>query len=270
LRSCRLSKDLTIRIVGTRYLRFDRKIDGYARLSPSILREFLTYSIIGLSSDPESLNNRSKELISHIEKTSRAKSELAFNFVSSITNTMGDDILIKEKTCFIIAGDIVFNMAHDVPRPERSTGKLVRGSDIDIVVIVDDLLPDKLMKRLDDEIFREKRNLLINPYIREEIDYIVKRFARVKEQVKFDTFKHMVACKILSEGTFLYGSEKIFNRAKTLLREHGIIEKISNLEARANAFRDKAEEYLTHEALGKIKEEDLYLFYPTEESEEFE
>ncbi|MDB9823285.1 hypothetical protein OAC89_06270 [Deltaproteobacteria bacterium] len=270
LRSCRLSKELTIRIVGTRYLRFDRKIEGYARLSPSILREFLTYSIIGLSSDPEPLDGRADTLLSHIEEISRAKSELAFNLVSSISNSIGNDTLIKEQTCFILAGDIVFNMAHDVPRPERSTGKLVKGSDMDIVVIVDDRFPDKLMKRLDEEIFREKCSLLLNPYIKEEIDYIVKKLARVREQVKFDNFKYMVACKILLEGTFLYGSDNIFHTVKTLLREHGVIKKISDLEARARAFRDKAEEYLTREALHKIKKESLHLFYPTEESEEFE
>ena len=29
-------------------------------------------------------------------------------------------------------------MAHDVPRPERSTGELVKGSDIDLVVVLED------------------------------------------------------------------------------------------------------------------------------------
>jgi len=36
-------------------------------------------------------------------------------------------------------------MAHDAPRPERSTGKLVKGSDMDLVVVVDDLFPKELM-----------------------------------------------------------------------------------------------------------------------------
>ena len=76
--------------------------------------------------------------------------------------------------------------------------------------IVDDLFPKKLMNRLDDAIYQEKYRLLITPHFREEIDYVVKRLGRVREQVRFNTFKHMVACKILQEGTFLYGSEKIF------------------------------------------------------------
>ena len=48
-RICKLSKTLAIRTVGTRYLRLDRRIEDFARISPSILREFLTYSVVGLS-----------------------------------------------------------------------------------------------------------------------------------------------------------------------------------------------------------------------------
>ena len=41
-KACTQSSRLTVRRVGRRYLRIDRKVGGYARLSPSILREFLT------------------------------------------------------------------------------------------------------------------------------------------------------------------------------------------------------------------------------------
>jgi hypothetical protein len=45
------------------------------------------------------------------------------------------------------------------------------------------------------------------PHVREEIDYVVKDLDRVREQMRFDTFKRMVACKILQEGIFLYGGK---------------------------------------------------------------
>ncbi|MFC1864115.1 hypothetical protein ACFL1Z_09225, partial [Thermodesulfobacteriota bacterium] len=183
---------------------------------------------------------------------------------------IGDGIPIKEQVCFIIAGDIVFNMAHDIPRPERSTGKLVKGSDMDLVVVLDNRLPKELMKRLDDEIYKEKYNYLISPYLREEIDYIVKYVDRVKEQVEFKTFKHMVACKILQEGTLLFGSEEIFHRLKTMLKDHGVLDKLAEMEENARLFRKKAQEYLLKEDPAKIKAESLNQFYPTEESEEFE
>jgi len=161
-------------------------------------------------------------------------------------------------------------MAHDVPRPERSTGKLVKGSDIDLVVIADDQTPDDLMKRLDDAIYQEKYRLLISPHVKEEIDYIVKKVVRVKEQIRFETFKHMVACKILHEGTLLHGSEDLFRDVKAMLLQTGVVDKINALEKRAKIFRRDAEEYLLREAPKKIRDETLFLFHPAEESEEFE
>jgi hypothetical protein len=267
---CKGSKNLAIRAVGTRYLRLDRRVEGFARLSPSIWREFLTYSVVGISGDPNPLESRAMELTSHIEAVSRAKLKLAYHVVSGLTGQIESLFLLEHRLCFIIAGDIVYNMAHDVPRPERSTGKLVKGSDIDLIVIADDQTPDDLMKRLDDAIYQEKYRLLISPHVKEEVDYIVKKVVRVKEQIRFETFKHMVACKILNEGTLLHGSEDLFRDVKAMLLQTGVAEKINDLEKRAKIFRRDAEEYLLREAPEKIRDETLFLFHPSEESEEFE
>ena len=269
-RTCKLSKSLNIRTVGMRYLRLDRRIEGFARLSPSILREYLTYSVIGRAKDESALFQKANEVASHIEEVSRAKSEVVYSVVSSLVGKLESELPIQNQVCFIIAGDIVYNMAHDVPRPERSTGKLVKGSDMDLVVVVDDQFPKASMERMDEAIYKEKYRLLITPHLREEIDYIVKNLERVREQVRFDTFKHMVACKLLQEGTLLYGSEEVFHTLKTMLRDHGVTQKLKELESKARIFRKEAEEYLLTEDLRKIREESLNLFYPTEESEEFE
>jgi len=269
-RICKLSEDLLVRTIGTRYLRLDRRVENFARLSPSILREFLTYSAVGIPGDTNSLELRAQELISHIEKMSGAKLELAYRVVSGLVSNLESEWNQDLQVCYIIAGDIVYNMAHDVPRPERSTGKLVNGSDIDMVVIVDDRTPEDLLRRLDDAIYKEKYRILIAPRLREEIDYIVKKLGRVRDQVRFDTFRHMVACKILQEGTFLYGSEDMFSTIKAMLREHGVTEKLNHLERRAKVFRREAEAYLLRNDPDEIKEDALCLFYPTEESEEFE
>ena len=269
-RTCKLSRKLAVRTIGTHYLRLDRNVPGFARISPSILREFLTFSLIGLRQDPDRLEQKAREQISHIEAISRAKINLAYRIASSVVSRFETEYALNNQISFIIAGDIVYNMAHDVPRPERSTGKMVTGSDMDLVVIVDDALQQDLMKKLDDHIYTEKIRLLMAPHLKEEIDYIVKRLARVREQVRFKTFKHMVACKILYEGTFLYGSEKIFSSVKAMLRESDAFEKIKVLEKKAARFRREAEEYLLHEAPQRIPPDKRYLFYPTEESEEFE
>lgn len=269
-RTCRLSENLEILTIGTRYLRLDRNAENFARLSPSILREFLTFSVIGIRGESNLSVQRARSLSAHIEEVSRAKLDLAYQIASGFGSRIESEWALYNEVCFIIGGDIVYSMAHDVPRPERSTGKLVTGSDLDIVVIVDDEFPDDLMKKLDDSIYQEKLRLLITPHLKEEIDYIVKKLSRVRDQVCFDTFKRMVACKILHEGTLLYGSEFLFTTVKKMLRDHGVIEKIKNLEQLAKVYRQDAEEYLLYEDPKKIKEERSCLFYPTEESEEFE
>ncbi len=269
-RACRRSTQIAIQTIGCRYLRLDSKIEGFARLSPSILREFLTYSIIGLTWEQNSLIRKANEVASHIKEVSKAKLELARNVFSTVLSRLENEALIKEQACILIAGDIVYDMAHDAPRPERSTGKLVKGSDMDLVVVVDDLFPKELMERMDETIYREKQRVLITPHLREEMDYVVKDLARVREQMEFDTFKRMVACKILQESTLLFGNQDLFKTIKSMLQEQGIAKRLMRMEDQAAIFRRDAETTLLREDPEKIKNDYLYLFYPTEESEEFE
>ena len=269
-RTCLLSNAVAMGRVGTRYLRLDRRVPGFSRLSPSIFREFLTYCVLGRKEEENAVQEKRRVVQTHIEEVSRAKLDLAYRTMCSLASHLASEISIDEHACFIIAGDIVHAMAHDVPRPERSTGKLVNGSDMDIVVVVPDDFPESTMTRLDDAIFREKHRLLITPHVREEIDYVLKRTARVRKQLKFDTFRHKLACKIMQEGAFLCGSEELFHEIKVLLRESGVAGELEVMERQARVFRKEAEHYLLHEDTKRILEESLSLFYPADESEEFE
>jgi hypothetical protein len=173
-----------------------------------------------------------------------------------------------EHVCFVIAGDITYDMAHTVPRPEKSTGQMVRGSDLDIVVVTDDSFPSEALKALDAAIYRKKYFLLVHPDYREEIDYLVKRLSRVREQLKFDTFEAMVACKILWEGQHLYGSARVFEQIKALVEENRIAAKLAELEAQAVKNRSQAEARLLDPATRISDSEALHLFYTREEGEE--
>ena len=269
-RTCMSTPRLLIRTVGNRYLRLDRRIEGYSRLSPSILREFLTYSVVSAPKDVIPLTLKANEIASHTEKVSREKWDLASSMVSSLASRFENEFPILEHVTFILAGDIAYGMAHDVPRPERSTGKMVRGSDLDIVIVVDDRCPDWLVTRLDETIYQEKWRILVTPHLKEEIDYVVKDLNRIREQLRFDTFERMVACKILYEGRFLQGNEDLFFTMKGLLKEHGIEQQLEGMEERARQFRKRAETLLLEGRPQEIKEKHLDLFYPSEESEEFE
>jgi len=268
-KTCMLSPRLAMRQVGRRYLRLDTKVEGYARLSPSILREFLTYTVVGLAGGDAALARRAVDIEVHVRDVSRRKLELADQVVADVVAKAagaGADMPF----CIVVAGDVVYDMAHDVPRPERSTGTLVQGSDLDLVVLVDDDAPDELVTRLDRAMYEKKLQYLSSPAFREEIDYVVKRFGRLREQTELGSFKAMVACKIFDEAVLLFGSEELFAAGKALLRERGVTDWLRALEQAAIRQREQAQEHLLATEERDLHGANLLLFYTDLESDEFE
>ncbi|OQA25370.1 MAG: hypothetical protein BWY59_01805 [Verrucomicrobia bacterium ADurb.Bin345] len=267
-RTCRQSSRLHTEIVGRRYLRLDRAVEGYARLSPSIRREFLTYTILGVHAQAAQVADAARKLQVDIERISAAKCALAESAMRECVEEMPDGRAVFEHACFIIAGDVTYGMGHDVPRPERSTGQMVRGSDLDVIVVVSDEMPATLVERLDDAILKKKHYFLVHPDLREEVDYIIKPLARVREQLLFDTFEHMVACKILDEGRFLLGSSSVFKTVKRLVAEHGVSERIAEMNASAASNREQAERALLGLPESESAGSFVDLFYTREEGDE--
>jgi len=266
--TCRKSGDLLFECVGRRFLRLDRVVRGYARLSPSIRREFLTYTLLGLPGQCQQLEKRAAALRREIREISEAKLALAKASMQAAIDSIPEADLVNQKACFIIAGDITYNMSHTVPRPEKSTGEMVRGSDLDIVAVTEDDLSEEAFKALDRAIYKKKHFLLTHPDYREEIDYLIKDLARVREQLNFDSFEHMVASKILDEGRLLCGNAAVFQRVKDLVAEYGVPEKLRGLEGQATADRATAEERLLELGPGVSQDQAHHLFYTREESEE--
>jgi hypothetical protein len=270
-KACMLSERIEVLRVGRRYLRLDQKVEGYARLSPSILREFLTYSVVGLRDDQDALETRSAELAGRIKDISAGKLKLAQRIIGEIgARVLEAEDGREERFCILMAGDIVYEMAHDAPRPERSTGRMVRGSDLDLVVIVRDGAEPGLTEQLDEAIYQCKHRHLTHPTYREEIDYVIKPFSRMVEQAAFDGFKSMVSCKILEEAVLLYGSVELYDAAKALLVERGITSRLAEMEGEAIRARDQAEQRLLGGHEDGLADAELYLFYTSEESDEFE
>ncbi len=266
-RSCVKSEELISRISGKRYLRLDKNVDGYARLSPSIMREFLTYTIIGLKKDAAQIDRMSLTLGKKIERISKEKYSLAKNTIRRLVEDRPDAQKLLENACFIIAGDIVYNMAHEDPRPESSTEEMIKGSDLDIVIVTDNLSAD-VVKELDKAIYQQKYYLMKTPPYNEEIDYVIKDMAKVEDQLHFDSFEHKVAAKLLHEGKFLYGSMNIFEAIKKMLAEEAIPDKLASLEIEAVKDREQAIISLSNSAGGILEEGDSKLFYTREEIEE--
>ena len=266
-RACNKSGKIITEITGRKYLRLDRHIQGYARLSPSILREFLTYTVAGLYADIEKIRLKAKDLSRAAEKISREKFSLSEEIISGIVRSQKNHEEIEKKTVFIIAGDIVYDMAHRELRPESSTSEMVNGSDLDIIIVTEGLSKD-MIKKLDSLIYHKKYYLLKMPAYREELDYIIKDMDRVEQQSEFNCFEFMVASKILHEGELLFGSGCLFNKIKKILIEKEIPQKLEDLENTAIAAREKARTHLLNKTGPFPSDEYKNLFHTTEETEE--
>jgi hypothetical protein len=264
--TCRKTPSMQLKTASRRFLRLDRNVQGYARLSPSIRREFLTYTFVGLNSQTDALISKVEALSRETSQISRAKLDIARESVTSVVAALHDRDIILEKACFVIAGDVVYDMSHIVPRPEKSTGEMVQGSDLDIIVVVEDDLDSAIIGSLDNAIHKRKHLLLVND--REEIDYLIKSISRVREQLKFDIFSSMVACKILDEGQFLYGNPAVFHSVKNLIAEHKIPERLKELERQAIAGRQTAETQLIEDSAQRDQSECYNLFYTKAEEDE--
>ena len=265
--ACNRNAQIVTKIIGRRYLRLDRQVDEYARLSPSIMREFHGYTVIGTANQEREILLRAALLQKEIGAISKKKFALAQATFMRLTDAQPEFAVIKKDACFMIAGDVVYGMSHAEPRPEASTGELVRGSDLDVIIVFEDL-PEEVVQSLDAVIHREKHKLLVNPACREEIDYIVKDSFTVQQQLQSQDFKAMVAAKILNEAQFLYGSQDLYNKLKRMLVRQGIPGKMRYLENKAQRDRENAEVYLLNMQGGLSEAEAMKLFYTAEEKEE--
>lgn len=260
---------IVLRPTGRRYMRLDTAVDGYARLSPSIRREFLTYTLAGLETQRPALEARAAELERDATAISREKLDLARESVCMALAGLPDEPIFLRNAVFMIAGDVTYRMAHRVPRPEKSSGQMVRGSDLDVIIVTTDTLPESAARSLDDAIYRQKHYLLTHPDYREEIDYVLKPLAKVRQQLAFDRFEHMVACKILCECQLLYGSPFLFDETMRLVDASGVRARLAALQAAAETFRENAEHVLLDPvATAASGENPLDLFFTREEGDE--
>ena len=265
---CRRQSGVVMQHAGCRYLRLDKKVEGYARLSPSIRREFLTYTIIGTNQQMKAIAGRCLTLQQEAMRVSQYKREFMRDVIQRVIESNPNRERLQAHLCCMIAGDVTYGMAHTVERPEPSTGRLVRGSDLDVVIVSDEHLTPTEHQLLDEALYREKWNMLVLPQIREEIDYIIKDIAKVTVQLQFDSFRHMVACKILHESEFLYGNGELFDRIKHLVDGSSVPEQLARMKEKALQDRETTEEQLAIHPVEEQTEMWQHLFFTSEEREE--
>ena len=103
-KACRNDDDFRLRRIGRRYLRLDRTVEGFARLSPSILREFLTYTVVGLPGQDEAIEAAATALEKRTVRISRLKRRTAERFITEVMSIAGVP-RDSEHVCVLIAGD---------------------------------------------------------------------------------------------------------------------------------------------------------------------
>ncbi len=236
--------------VAKHYLRLDGNIKGYSRLSPSILREFMTYSVVGV--DKDKVSEKAVLLKEKIKKISKKKFELGRKIsLDALKET-------NAEACFLIAGDVALEMAHEELRLERYTNMLVRGSDIDIVIVID---REKHREPLEEYMLSKKHICIKDPRIREEIDFKIKNIGDIIKDAEFDTLRKMIACKIICESRYLAGEYSLYKRAKKIVKDR--CRELKVMEEEAFKRREKIIKELLEDGI-KSKEQAV-VFYGTEE-----
>jgi len=237
--ACFTSPDILISHFSRYYLRYDITREDSIRLSPSILRDFLSFTLFSTSYQRERVIDRQVTLSNHHRQVSMQKMRIARSILRQIMRKIPQEL--HHIMCAFIAGDIAYFLAHREPREVSSVGEMVNGSDIDII-IVHDGLPEDVIELIDREMMSFKVYYMRHPNYREEVDYICKDKRTMFSQLAYQNIDHKIASKIAYEAIFLAGSVELFAEIKNQVEASGtqdLIERdfLHGLEQRKNAMR---------------------------------
>ena len=206
------------------YLRYDVTRDNLLRLSPSVLRDFMSYSLVHLSHQTAKATQRSALLANKHRLISLKKLRVARQAILSIDEDLR--LILDEHACCFIAGDIAYFLAHEEPRLHKETETIVHGSDIDILIVHDNDLDPEIVLRAEKQILGFKFRALKDPRIGEEVDFLFKPIRKMLDQFHYSDIHEKIACKILYESFFLFGRLDMYEKLQTDLAFSGCKEKI--------------------------------------------
>ena len=216
--ACFTAMDIQISHFSRYYLRYDITRDDMVRLSPSILRDFLSFTLFSLPGQREAVIERQVLLSNYHREVSLAKIRIARTILIDILDRIPD--AQHAKICAFIAGDLAYFLGHSEPREVRQSGEMVRGSDIDII-IVHDRLDDEYVELIDREMMQAKNFYLRHPAHRQEVDYICKPVERMFSQFSYSDINQKIASKIVYESLFLAGSIALYGAIKDEMEASG-------------------------------------------------
>ncbi|KJS28173.1 MAG: hypothetical protein VR75_00370 [Hyphomonadaceae bacterium BRH_c29] len=265
--ACYRSRSFHISHFASYYLRFDIKREDQVRLSPSILRDFLSFTLFALPGQRDQMIERQGMLANMHREISREKIYLAQLVMKQLFISLGREV--RSQLCAFIAGDLAYFLAHNEPREHAASGEMVKGSDIDIVIILNDSLPDKIKASIDSEMTIMKSMYLRHPSFRHEIDFICKRKSVMEGQFQYSDIHEKIASKIAYESMFLGGSLTLYMEVHDAMMRTGVDQLIEQDFDHALKDRKHAMQKLLHFPGDSIDDETRSLFYFSQERVEF-
>ncbi|KCZ87366.1 hypothetical protein [Hyphomonas johnsonii] len=265
--ACYQSRSLHVSHFASYYLRFDITREDQVRLSPSILRDFLSFSLFGLPGQREQLIERQGTLSNMHREISREKIGLAQQVMKSLFLDLPREI--RSSMCAFIAGDLAYFLAHNEPREHMVSGEMVKGSDIDIVIILSDDLPESIQRKIDTDMIALKNYYLRHPQYRHEIDFITKRKSTMERQLQYTDIHDKIASKIAYESMFLGGSLTLYMEVRDAMIATGVDRLIEADFDHALKDRKHAMQTLLQVSSEDIDDETRSLFYFSQERVEF-
>jgi hypothetical protein len=225
-RTCYGTYSFRVQNCARYYLRYDILRGNQLRLSPSILRDFLTFSLVHLPDQRVAVVEAGTRLANKFRSISLRKLGRARQALLKLPIELQDEI--NAHCVVFLSGDIAYYLAHDTPRVHAQLRTPLNGSDIDIVIVTNrEACPDKVA-RIEAELLKVKKIFLLAPSIREEIDFIVKPIETMLEQLSYGDIHEKIASKILYESYFLMGRTDIY---ESLIQNMGLRGTRAQIEA---------------------------------------
>lgn len=251
------------------YLRYDVTRGNQLRLSPSILRDFLTFSLIYTPSQLVKIVELGTRLANKFRSISMEKLHMARAALLELDDDLQD--VINEHCVVFLSGDIAYYLAHKTPRKHSQLGTQILGSDIDIVIIANRGAPKEQIEKIESQLLTIKKIFLTTPDISEELDFIVKPLEKMLQQLAYSDIHEKIASKILYESYFLMGRVDIYQALINHLSTSGTRDLIeSDFEIALGQRKDTISTILELPADASTDDEEVAsLFFASTERLEF-
>lgn len=218
-RACYSSDKVRISNCARYYLRYDITRGNQLRLSPSILRDFLTFSLVYLADQVVEIVEAGTRLANNFRTVSLEKLSWAREALLQLDDDLQE--VINQHCVVFLSGDIAYYLAHETKRMHSQLGVEISGSDIDIVIVANRGAPPDMIARIESQFLTIKKIFLTTPHIGEELDFIVKPIETMLGQLAYNDIHDKIASKILYESYFLMGRVDIYQTLMKHLKLSG-------------------------------------------------